>query len=160
MYQANAAGHRLGREARLSNMRHTVTLRTYRLLLGFFAPPIFGSVMFLVFAIFAGSDAGPMSIDRMFDYFAQLHVIIFFAFLFVGAQSFVFSIVMEFVVRPRFPRLRYYLPMSCSLGLLSGLIPGVLVDDLHFFLPAGVLVGGIVGLLIHDESSEAERGSV
>jgi hypothetical protein len=47
--------------------------------------------------------------------------------------------------------------MSCLLGFLSGLIPGVLVDDLHLFLPAGMLVGTFVGLLIYDKGIKADR---
>ena len=133
--------------------------RAYRLLLGILAPPIFGSIMFLVFALVAQAITGQINIDRIFEYLAELHVIIFFALVFVGMQSLVFSFIMEFVVRPKFFGLKYFLLISCVLGILSGSIPGVLVDDLDLFLPVGMLVGGLVGLLIYDRGIETGRGN-
>ena len=138
-------------------MRFISAKRANRILLGFLAPPISGSVLFVIYALVAETNAGPINIDRILEYFSIIHIIIFFAFLFVGIQSLAFSILMEFVVRPKFPKLRYHLLTSCILGFLSGLIPGVLVDDLRLFLPAGMLVGILVGLLIYDKGIEVDR---
>ena len=139
-------------------MRSKSIAKSYRLLLGFFCPPIIGSILFLIVALASETKASPLNIDRIFEYFAQLHVVIFFAFVFVGAQSLAFSLTIEFVVRPRCFGLRTFLLISCILGFLSGLVPGVLVDDLSLFLPVGVLVGLLVGLLIYDRGAEIDRG--
>jgi hypothetical protein len=139
-------------------MRSKGMARTYRLLLGFIAPPIFGSILFLIFAIVPETMTSPINMDRIFEYIAQFHVVIFFALIFIGAQSFAFSLIMEFIVRPKFLGLRYFLLISCVLGFLSGFIPGVLVDDLGLFLPVGLLVGVFVGLLIYDRSNEIRQG--
>jgi hypothetical protein len=77
-----------------SDIWFEVTVRTYRLLFGFFAPPVFGSVLLLIFALVAESGASPTSTDRVFEYFSRLHAVIFFAFLFVGVRSLVLSIIM------------------------------------------------------------------
>lgn len=132
--------------------------RAFRLLLGFLAPPVFGSILFLIFAIVSERNASPVTMDRVFDYFAQFHVIIFFALILVGAQSLAFSLIMEFIVRPNFPGLRYFLLISCVLGLLSGLIPGILVDELGLFSLVGFLVGMFAGLLIYDRGNRIHRG--
>ena len=139
-------------------MRSDRRFRAFRLLLGLVAPPILGSILFLILALIRDTSAGLLQIDRLFDYFAQLHVVIFFAFVFVGIQSLAFSLIMEFVVRPGVSGLRYFLLISCLLGLLSGCVPGVLVDDLVSFLPVGALVGIIVGFLIYDRGVEVGRG--
>jgi len=84
-------------------------------------------------------------------------VVIFFALIFVGTQSLVYSFIMEFVVRPKLLGLRDFLMISCILGFFSGLVPGLLVDDLGLFVLAGLLVGIFVGLLVYDRGVEIDR---
>ncbi len=138
-------------------MRPENLARTYRLLFGIFAPPIFGAILFLIFAFVTETNTSLLNIGRILEYLAQLHVVIFFAFVFVGIQSLAFSLIMEFVVRPKSLGLRYFLLISCILGLLAALVPGVLVDDLGLFVSVGFLVGTFVGLLIHDRGTEIDR---
>jgi len=138
-------------------MRSKSMARVYRLLLGFFAPPIFGSIIFLIFAFVTETNTSQLNIERIFDYFAQIHVVIFFALIFVGTQSLVYSFIMEFVVRPKLLGLRDFLMISCILGFFSGLVPGLLVDDLGLFVLAGLLVGIFVGLLVYDRGVEIDR---
>ena len=135
------------------------TAKTCRLILGFLAPPILGSVLFLMLILGLEINAGPTSIDRVLEYIFGFHLIVFSALIFIGLQSLAYRIIMKFVVRPKIHRLRYFLLVSCILGGFSGLFPGVIVDDLDLFLPMGMLVGIVVGLLIYDKNMAIDRNS-
>ena len=139
-------------------MRSKYLTRTYRLVVAFIAPPILGSVMFIMYSLIEGGRTGAINLDLVFKMIGKLPIIIFFAFIFVGLQSVAYSIIMEFAVRPIVRNQKYFILVSCILGFLSGLLPGIAVDALDkFFLPTGILVGVAVGFLIYTRSNEVEE---
>ena len=123
--------------------------RIYRLLVGFISPPFLGSFLVVVSAQL--SELG--SEQSLYETVARIPVFTLMVFIaamiFVGIQAFVYSLVMEFVVRPKVSRRNSFLVVSGLLGCLSALYPGLVFSALGMFLPTGFVVGGIVGLLLY-----------
>ena len=130
--------------------------RVYRLLVGFISPPFLGS--FLVVVSVQLSELG--SEQSLYETLARIPVYTLMVFigamLFVGIQAFVYSLVMEFVVRPKVSRRSPYLVVSGLLGCVSALYPGLVFAALEMFLPTGFVVGAIVGLLIYGGQTQSK----
>ncbi len=138
-------------------MRFNTSSRFYRLVVGFFSPLIFGSILFSIVIILKKAESGSIPVDYFIETLSALPKIFVLAMMFVGLQSLTYSIIMEFLVRPRVRKLTYFLLTSCFLGLLSGLIPGILIIALEVFLPIGILAGLFAGLLIYVKENEVSR---
>lgn len=130
--------------------------RVYRLLVGFISPPFLGSFLVVVSALLIDSR----SEQSIYETLARIPVFTLMVFIgaifFVGIQAFVYSLVMEFVVRPKVPRRSLFLVVSGLLGCASALYPGLVFTALPMFLPTGLVVGVIVGLLIYGRQTESK----
>ena len=71
--------------------------------------------------------------------------------VFVGLQSLVYTIAMEFIVRPKVRLRNAYLAGSCMLGAASGAIVDMVLDDLPFLTILGAITGLLIGLILYDE---------
>ena len=78
--------------------------RVYRLLVGFISPPFFGAIVVLAPALLTNLR----SEQPLYETLAWMPVYTLMVFLgamfFVGIQAFVYSLVMEFLVRPKVSR--------------------------------------------------------
>ena len=131
--------------------------RTFRLLLGIFAPPVLGSILFLIYVIYTDLKNYPDDFGHVLDSLSELHIIIFFSFFFVGIQAILYSLTMEFIVRPRVRNRMYFVLFSSLLGAASGFVPGVTDGSLDLLLPIGIIVGAAVGLLLYSKQLEPDR---
>lgn len=76
---------------------------------------------------------------------------------FIGIQSLVYTIVMEFIARPKV-RFRYaYLTVSCMLGAASGLVVDVIFDSRPFFVIFGTMVGLLTGSILYDKDLQGSQ---
>ena len=83
-------------------MRSKGKHRAYRLAVGILAPPVIGSVLFTLSIIGIEWNNGRLDLDGALEWISTIHVIVAFSLLLVGIQSIVYSVVMEFVVRPKY----------------------------------------------------------
>jgi hypothetical protein len=117
-----------------------------RLLIGILLPITIGSIIFAGIA-FASELKGNINIPELPLLVTGLFVMglfIFpFAMIFVGIQSIVYSLLMEFVINPWIKNNFVAIMVSILLGTLSGY---VLKEDLLALI--GAIVGLIVGVIL------------
>lgn len=130
--------------------------RVYRLLVGFISPPFFGSLLVVVSIQLSATGSEQSLYETLARIPAMMLMVFVGAIFFVGIQAFVYSLLMEFVVRPKMFRRSPFLVVSGLLGCLSALYPGLVLAALGMFLPTGFVVGVIVGLLIYGRQTQLE----
>lgn len=128
-------------------MRISKLNRVGRLLVGLLGPAVVSSFIIVVF-IFVKEG---LSIE-LFQSLPKGFVIFLVAgSFFIGIQSIAYTIVMEYIARPKV-RLRYaYLAVSCMLGAISGLVVDVIFDSRSFFVIFSTMVGLLTGLILYDK---------
>lgn len=109
-----------------------------RLLLGFLMPPILGVSLYLLAHWISMPEA------QFTEVIAVLGLGIYFGFIFVGLQSIIFTLLMEFFVRKRITVDWTAIKISALLGLFAGITLVSILDTL-WILSFGVFVGAIVG---------------
>jgi hypothetical protein len=75
--------------------------------------------------------------------------------IFIGLQSLVYTIAMEFIVRPKAHLRHVYLVVSCMLGTASRLAIDVTFDDYPFFTIIGSITGLPTGLILYDKNMQS-----
>jgi hypothetical protein len=73
---------------------------------------------------------------------------------FIGLQSMVYTIIMEFMVRPKFRFRNAYLVASCLLGTASGSIVDMIFDSLPFVTLLGTITGLLTGLILYHKDMQ------
>jgi len=138
-------------------MRISKLNRVGRLLVGLLGPAIVSSFIIVVFIFVKEGIKEGLSIE-LFQSLPKGFVIFLVAgSFFIGIQSLAYTIVMEFIVRPKV-RLRYpYLTVSCMLGAASGLVVDVIFDNRPFFVIFGTMVGLLTGLILYDKDLQGSH---
>jgi hypothetical protein len=129
-------------------MRNSVSSR---LVIGLFGPAIFGSLMVVVFIFVPAGISEGLSIEMIRIALGGFVILLLGASFFIGLQSFLYTIVMEFIIRPRVRRRGAYLLASCMLGAVSGLAIDVIFEDHFYFSIFGLLTGFLTGLILYDK---------
>ena len=128
--------------------------RVGRLLVGLLGPAIVGSFIIMVFVfVSAGIKDGP-SIEMLQSVLKGFVVFLVAGLIFIGLQSFVYTIVMEFIVRPKVRLRNAYLVVSCMLGAASGSIVDIIFDDFPFVTILGAITGLLTGLILYDKDMQ------
>ena len=118
--------------------------RTNRMLVGIFWPSFFGT-MFTAVALFVTSVIKHDSNFNIGDFFGMIFFFYVFSLIFMGIQSIVYALVMEFVVAKKTDNFYVFLGVSSLIGFLAG-ISLVLIDFESVIFPVvGLLTGLIVG---------------
>jgi hypothetical protein len=126
--------------------------RTSRILTGLFAPPILGGLFWMSFVLYEAVMDGILNLDSPAEYARVLPWMFLWAFFFAGIQSLVYSLLMEFVARPKTKRRTDFILYSSLLGLLSGFVVFFLLREKAIPM-IGFLVGLAVALLIYDDKN-------
>ena len=84
-------------------------------------------------------------------------ILLLAASIFIGLQSLVYTIVMEFIVRPKVLLREAYLVASCMMGTVSGLVIDILIDDPPFFSIFGTITGLLTGLILYDKDLQGSH---
>ena len=137
-------------------MRFNRSSRAYRLVVGFISPPLIGTFLALTIGLAHQLFTAPRDFASIASAFLYFPIVLLGAVMFVGIQSLLFSLVMEFVVRSRVPGRRGFLAAAGGLGLLAALVPAVYIDAPELFLPLGVVVGVAVGWLVFDREQQRD----
>jgi hypothetical protein len=128
--------------------------RGYRLVVGFILPPVFGAVIVMAISLVEQLHTRPQqfeSINSIVWVLSYFPLMLLGAMIFVGIQSLVYSLVMEFVVRPGVSGRSSFLVAGGFLGFFAALAPANQIAAPETFLPIGIVVGVIVGLIICDK---------
>ena len=115
--------------------------------LGFVLPSIVASLFLYVPLVVPDVGRDDADFEKLSS---LLGALLMYSFVLVGLQSLIFTLTMEFVIRPRRFKLAAYLAISCGLGLISG--AGVLLvhPPAIGVVPLGGLVGVLVSLVVCD----------
>ena len=121
--------------------------RTGRLLIGLLGPAIISSFLIVVcYFVLAGKKDG-LSIEifpiMIFGFFVSL----FTALIFIGLQSLVYTITMEFIIRPKIRNRFIYLFVSCMLGAATSWT----IEYNSYFSIFGTIIGFLTGLILYDK---------
>ena len=112
--------------------------RGTRLIFNFLVPPIFGAL--IVGVPIAIAESGIiLSVEGVLDMLGGLAGFIFLALIFMGLQSIIYSLIMEFIILPIATNYFQYVIGSTFLGIIAGL--GT------FGNREMATVGGVVGML-------------
>lgn len=113
-----------------------IKTRLRRLMFSVLTPPVAGGVILALIDIL---QAGTFA-----SYWPTILTIIFFSYIFMGLQSLVTGLILEFIVL-RFASRQYQIVISSALlGTLAG---ATLAWMSPIFIPTGVIVGLMVGLV-------------
>ena len=138
-------------------MRTPKLNRVGRLLVGLLGPAIVGSFILMVFVfVSAGIKEGP-SIEIFQSVLKGFVIFLVAGSIFIGLQSLVYTIVMEFIVRPKVRLRNAFLVASCMLGAASGSIVGIIFDDLPFLITLGTVTGLLTGLILYDKDMQSSH---
>ena len=131
--------------------------RVGRLMFGLLGPAIVASFIIMVFVFASAGMEEGLSIE-LFQIVLKGFVVFFVAgSFFIGFQSFVYTIVMEFIVRPKC-RLRYaYLIVSCLLGAASGSLVDMIFDNFPFLTILGTITGLLTGLILYEKDMQGSH---
>ena len=138
-------------------MRRPKLNRVSRLLIGLLGPAIVASFILMLFVFVSAAIKEGPSIENF--YRVSKGFIIFFigGSIFIGLQSLVYSIVMEFIVRPKIRLRNVFLLTSSLLGAASGSIVGIIFNDLRFLVALGAVTGLLTGLILYDKDTQSSR---
>jgi hypothetical protein len=106
-----------------------------RLFYGIILPPALGSLGVTLTSIIPRTEG--IDILDILSLIVMPIFLIPFALMFVGFQSVIFSLVMEFIILARISNVYYVVASGCVLGILSSFIMGVL------FCILGAIVGSL-----------------
>ena len=128
-----------------------------RLLVGLLGPAIVSSFIIMVYVFVSeGIKEGP-SIELLQTVLKGFVLFFVAGSIFIGFQSLVYTIVMEFIVRPKV-RLRIgYLVVSCMLGAASGSIVDKIFDDFPLLTTLGAITGLLTGLILYDKDMKSSH---
>lgn len=132
-------------------MRTLKLNRVGRLLVGLLGPAIVGSFIIMVFVFVSAVIKEGPSIDIFQSVIKGFVIFLVAGWIFIGLQSLVYTIVMEFIVRPKVRLRNNYLVTSCMLGAASGSIVGIIFDDLLFLITLGTVTGLLTGLVLYEK---------
>jgi hypothetical protein len=128
-----------------------------RLLVGLLGPAIISSFTIVVYVFVSAGIKEGLSIE-MFQIVLKGFVLFWVVgSLFIGIQSLAYTIVMEFIVRPKVRPRNAYLVVSCILGAVSGLLVDVIFDNRPFFIIFGMIVGLLTGLILYDKDLQSSH---
>ena len=131
--------------------------RVGRLLVGLLSPAIVSSFIIMVFVfVSAGIKEGP-SIEILHSVLKGFVIFLVAGSIFIGLQSLVYTIVMEFIVRPNVRLRNQFLIASCMLGAASGSIVGIIFDDFPFLIALGTVTGLLTGLILYDKDMQGSH---
>ena len=143
----------------LGVMRAPKLNRVGRLLVGLLGPAIVGSFILMIFVfVSAGIKEGP-SIEIFQSVLKGFIIFLVAGSIFIGIQSLVYTIVMEFIVRPKVRLRKVFLVVSCMLGTASGSIVGIIFDDLSFLMTLGTVTGLLTGVILYDKDMQSSRNN-
>jgi hypothetical protein len=129
--------------------------RVARLLVGLLGPAAISSFIIVAYVFVPGGIKEGLSIE-MFQLMLESFVLFFVAgSFFIGLQSLLYTIVMEFMVRPKVRLRNAYLVVSCMLGAASGLVVDVVFDDPPVFIIFGTVIGLLTGLVLYDKDMQS-----
>lgn len=138
-------------------MRHPKLNRVGRLLIGLLGPAIIASFILMLYVfVSAGIKEGP-SLESFYTVVKGFIIFLVAGLFFIGLQSLVYSIVMEFIVRPKVRRRYAFLLTSCFLGAASGSIVSIIFDDLQLFIALGAVTGLLTGLILYDKHMQSSH---
>ncbi len=138
-------------------MRISKLNRVGRLLVGLLGPAIISSFVIVVYIFVKEGVKEGLSTDLFHSLPKGFIVFLVAGSFFIGFQSLVYTIVMEFIIRPKV-RLRYaYLTVSCMLGAASGLVVDVVFDGRPIFVIFGMMVGLLTGLILYDKDLQGSH---
>lgn len=132
-------------------MKFIRSSRWYRLVAGFILPPVLGVVP--IWLVLVGESvgqlmSGPQQLENLGSILLAFPFLLMFAIIFVGIQSLIFSLLMEFVIRPRMFSGKRLLMAGACFGFLSALPLSMGWYLGLLFLPIGIAVGAVVSWLI------------
>ena len=125
--------------------------RIGRLLLGLLGPAVIGSFITMVFVFVSAFIKEGPSIEMFQSVLKGFVIFLVVGTIFIGLQSLVYTIVMEFIVRPKVRMRNAYLIGSCMLGAASGLIVDMIFYDFPFLTVLGAITGLLIGLILYDQ---------
>lgn len=111
-----------------------------RMAVGVFMPAIIGTSLLFLLMSFVTQPQSSMPSSLYADGFKGMLV---FAYMFVGIQSIIYSMIMEFWINPKIKSSFIVVGISAALGTLSGV-----VIFGYFLAIIGFLTGLIVGLYL------------
>jgi len=129
--------------------------RVGRLLVGLLGPAIISSFIIMVFVFVSAGTKEGLSIDTFQIVLKGFVLFLVAGSFFIGIQSLVYTIVMEFIVRPKVRLRNAYLLVSCMLGAASGLVVDVIFDNRPFFIIFGAIIGLLTGLILYDKDLQS-----
>lgn len=129
-------------------MKFNRSRRSYRLVAGFFLPPLLGSLLVSLIEIARLLKITPLPYNDIGAIFLALPFLFVFALIMVGIQSLVFSLAMEFVIRPCLFRNKIVLAVGGLFGFLSALPLAIGLSVPVLFSAIGIVVGVFVSWLI------------
>ena len=138
-------------------MRTPKLNRVGRLLVGLLGPAIVSSFIIMVFVFVSAGIKEGLSIEIFQSVIKGFVIFLVAGLIFIGLQSLVYTIVMEFIVRPKVRLRNKFLVASCMLGATSGSIVGVIFDDLPFFITVGTVTGLLTGLILYDKDMQSSH---
>ena len=131
--------------------------RVGRLLIGLLGPAIVGSFIIMVFVFVSAVIKEGPSIEIFHSVLKGFVIFLAVGSIFFGLQSLVYTVLMEFVVRPRIRLRTAYLVVSCILGAASGLIIDTIFDDFPFLTIVGATTGLLMGLIMYDKNMQSSH---
>jgi len=138
-------------------MRTPKLNRVGRLLVGLLGPAIVSSFIIMVFVFVSAGIKEGLSIEIFQSVIKGFVIFLVAGLIFIGLQSLGYTIVMEFIVRPKVRLRNKFLVASCMLGATSGSIVGVIFDDLPFFITVGTVTGLLTGLILYDKDMQSSH---
>ena len=129
--------------------------RIGRLLVGLLGPAIASSFIIIVYVFVSAAIKEGPSIEMFQSVLKGFVVFLVAGAFFIGLQSLVYTIVMEFIVRPKVRLRNAYLIGSCMLGAASGSIVDMIFDGFPFFTILGTITGLLIGLLLYDKDTKS-----
>lgn len=123
------------------------TSRVRRLLFGALTPPLLGGLAFWMPVFVSDLTNSTLQLKDLYGHTELLGITLLFAFAFMGIQSAIYSLLMEFFGR-RIARHRWQLVgISIVLALLS-IIVFIKGEMFSFFLFTSIAVGFLVGYVL------------
>ena len=129
--------------------------RVGRLLVGLLGPAIVSSFIIVGFVFVSAGIKEGFSIEIFQSVLKGFVIFLVAGSFFIGLQSLIYTIVMEFVVRPKVRLRNAYLVVSCMLGAASGLVVDVIFDEPAFFIIFGTIIGLLTGLILYDKDMQS-----
>lgn len=128
--------------------------RVGRLLVGLLGPAIVSSLIIMVFVFISAGIKEGLSIEIFQSVLKGFVIFLVAGSIFIGFQSLVYTIVMEFIVRPIFRFRIVFLVVSCMLGAASGSIVDMIFDDFLSFTILGTITGFLTGIILYDKDMQ------